>query len=66
VTAWLNIIYGRLERCPHCVISPGRGLELNISMDAIRAELVSIAESVYRDVVPLRQNIDLPSPLPDV
>jgi hypothetical protein len=44
VSAWLNIIYGRLERCAHCVISPGRGLELNISMDAIRAELDSIAE----------------------
>jgi hypothetical protein len=64
VTAWLNIIYGRLERCAHCVISPGRGLELNISMDAIRAELVSIAESGYRDVVPLRKILIFRVPYP--
>jgi hypothetical protein len=43
---------------------PGRGVEQNISMDAIRVELVSIAESGYRDVVPFRQNIcRLPYPM---
>jgi hypothetical protein len=65
VTAWLNIIYGRLEHCAPCVGSPGRGVEQDISMNAICANLVSVAESGYRDVVPLRQNIDLPSPLHD-
>jgi hypothetical protein len=65
VTVWLNIIYGHLERCAHCVVSPRRGVERNISMDANFAELVSVAESGYRDVVPLRQTIDLQSPLPD-
>jgi tRNA-2-methylthio-N6-dimethylallyladenosine synthase len=44
VTAWLNIIYGRLERCAHCVVSHVREVERSSSMDAVRAELVSSAE----------------------
>jgi tRNA-2-methylthio-N6-dimethylallyladenosine synthase len=58
VTAWLNVIYGCLERCTYCVVPHARGLEQSRSMDAIRTELVSIAEQNYREVVLLGQNID--------
>jgi tRNA-2-methylthio-N6-dimethylallyladenosine synthase len=58
VTAWLNVIYGCLERCTYCVVPFARGLEQSRSMDAVRAELVAIAEQGFREVVLLGQNVD--------
>lgn len=58
VTAWVNIIYGCLEKCSYCVVPNTRGLEQSRSMDAIRRELVGLASEGYREVVLLGQNVD--------
>lgn len=58
LTAWVNIIYGCLEKCSYCVVPNTRGLEQSRSMDAIKKELEGLASEGYREVVLLGQNVD--------
>jgi tRNA A37 methylthiotransferase MiaB len=52
------MIYGRLKRCAHRVVSHVRAVEQSISTDTIRAHLVSITEWGYRDVVLVSKSTD--------
>jgi len=56
--AWINVIYGCLERCTYCVVPNTRGLEQSRTREAIRAEVESVVKDGYREVVLLGQNID--------
>lgn len=58
ITAWVNIIYGCLERCTYCVVPNTRGLEQSRPMSSIRKEIEALAEEGYREVVLLGQNVD--------
>lgn len=58
ITAWVNIIYGCLEKCSYCVVPNTRGLEQSRTMESIRAELQGLARDGYREVVLLGQNVD--------
>lgn len=58
VTAWLNVIYGCLERCTYCVVPFSRGLEQSRTLEAIQSEMQDIAKQGFREVVLLGQNID--------
>lgn len=58
LTAWVNVIYGCLEKCSYCVVPNTRGLEQSRSMEAIRKEIEGLASEGYREVVLLGQNVD--------
>lgn len=58
VTAWVNVIYGCNERCTYCVVPGVRGVEQSRTPEAIRAEMVQLAQQGYREVTLLGQNID--------
>lgn len=58
VTAWINVIYGCLERCTYCVVPNTRGLEQSREMSAIRDEVVAAVCDGYKEVVLLGQNVD--------
>lgn len=58
VTAWVNIIYGCLEKCSYCVVPNTRGLEQSRTMDGIRKEVEALAAEGYKEVVLLGQNVD--------
>jgi len=58
VTAWVNVIYGCNERCTYCVVPNVRGVEQSRRPEAIRAEMVEIGRSGYKEVTLLGQNID--------
>lgn len=58
ITAWVNIIYGCLERCTYCVVPNTRGLEQSRPMSSIRREIEALAAEGYREVVLLGQNVD--------
>lgn len=58
VTAWVNIMYGCLEKCSYCVVPTTRGVEQSRSMGAIRAELEQLVREGFREVVLLGQNVD--------
>lgn len=57
-TAWVNIIYGCLEKCAYCVVPNTRGLEQSRPMDAIRDEVQMLAQNGYKEVILLGQNVD--------
>lgn len=59
VTAWINIIYGCLERCTYCVVPATRGLEQSRPMAAVRTEIeAAVRDHGAREVVLLGQNVD--------
>lgn len=58
VTAWVNVIYGCLEKCSYCVVPNTRGLEQSRSMESIREEVETLVRDGYREVVLLGQNVD--------
>ena len=58
VTAWVNIIYGCNERCSYCVVPNVRGVEQSRTPEAIRAEIVELAQQGYQEITLLGQNID--------
>jgi len=58
VTAWLNVIYGCNERCTYCVVPNVRGVEQSRTPEAIRADMVELAQQGYKEVTLLGQNID--------
>ncbi|KAI0557342.1 Methylthiotransferase [Gracilaria domingensis] len=58
LTAWVNVIYGCLERCTYCVVPNTRGLEQSRPMSSIREEIEALAAEGYREVVLLGQNVD--------
>lgn len=58
VTAWVNVIYGCNERCTYCVVPNVRGVEQSRTPAAIRAEMIEIGRSGYKEVTLLGQNID--------
>ena len=55
--AWVNVIYGCNEHCTYCVVPSVRGVEQSRSMDAILQECRALAESGYKEVTLLGQNI---------
>ncbi|CAN8063513.1 unnamed protein product [Agarophyton chilense] len=58
LTAWVNVIYGCIERCTYCVVPNTRGLEQSRPMSSIRKEMEALAAEGYREVVLLGQNVD--------
>lgn len=58
VTAWVNVIYGCLERCTYCVVPNTRGLEQSRSIEGIVGEVEDLATEGYKEVVLLGQNVD--------
>lgn len=58
VTAWVNVIYGCNERCTYCVVPSVRGVEQSRTPEAIRAEMVELAQQGFMEVTLLGQNID--------
>lgn len=59
VTAWINVIYGCGENCTFCTVgNVVRTVEQSRTMEAIRAEMESVAQAGIREVVLLGQNID--------
>lgn len=58
VTAWINIIYGCLERCTYCVVPNTRGLEQSREMQAVRSEVETAVRDGFKEVVLLGQNVD--------
>eukprot|EP00899_Mesostigma_viride_P008050 jgi/Mesvir1/17246/Mv07657-RA.1 len=58
VTAWVNVIYGCNERCSYCVVPGVRGEEQSREPEAIRREMLAVAEAGYKEVTLLGQNID--------
>lgn len=58
VTAWVNVIYGCLEKCSYCVVPNTRGLEQSRPMRAIRDEVEAAVRDGFKEVVLLGQNVD--------
>ena len=58
ICAWVNIIYGCNERCSYCVVPSVRGKEQSRLPSAIKDEIKSLAESNYKEITLLGQNID--------
>ena len=58
LTAWVNIIYGCLERCTYCVVPNTRGLEQSRSMEGIKREIEGLAKEGFKEVILLGQNVD--------
>lgn len=58
ITAWVNIIYGCLERCSYCVVPNTRGLEQSREMQAVRSEVEAAVRDGFKEVVLLGQNVD--------
>lgn len=59
VTAWVNVMYGCGESCTFCTVgNVVRTVEQSRTLDAVRAEVQSVADAGIREVVLLGQNID--------
>jgi len=58
LSAWVNVIYGCNERCTYCVVPFTRGSEQSRPMESVRRELQQLADSGFREVTLLGQNID--------
>eukprot|EP00898_Chlorokybus_atmophyticus_P008963 jgi/Chlat1/9068/Chrsp94S08319 len=58
ITAWVNIIYGCNERCSYCVVPSTRGVEQSREPEAIKREVLALAEAGYKEITLLGQNID--------
>lgn len=58
VTAWVNVIYGCNEHCTYCVVPQVRGKEQSRRPEAIKQEIMGLAEQGYKEVTLLGQNID--------
>jgi hypothetical protein len=57
-SAFVNVIYGCNERCTYCVVPNTRGIEQSRTLESIVAEIHQLAESGYKEVTLLGQNID--------
>ncbi|WAS05215.1 tRNA (N6-isopentenyl adenosine(37)-C2)-methylthiotransferase MiaB [Gloeomargaritales cyanobacterium VI4D9] len=58
VTAWVNVIYGCNEHCTYCVVPQVRGKEQSRQPEAIKQEIIGLAEQGYKEITLLGQNID--------
>ncbi|MEN9214681.1 MAG: tRNA (N6-isopentenyl adenosine(37)-C2)-methylthiotransferase MiaB [Gloeomargarita sp. DG02_4_bins_56] len=58
VTAWVNVIYGCNEHCTYCVVPQVRGKEQSRQPQAIKQEIIGLAEQGYKEITLLGQNID--------
>jgi len=58
VTAWVNVIYGCNEHCTYCVVPKVRGKEQSRQPEAIKQEIIGLAEQGYKEITLLGQNID--------
>ncbi len=56
--AFVNVIYGCLERCSYCVVPQLRGVEQSRTMDAIVNEIQLLVQNGVKEVTLLGQNID--------
>jgi len=54
VRAWVNVIYGCNEHCTYCVVPFTRGVEQSRTMEAIRAEVLELAQDGYKEVTLVR------------
>ena len=58
ICGWVNIIYGCNERCSYCVVPNVRGKEQSRYPDAIKKEIIALANDNYKEITLLGQNID--------
>ncbi len=58
ICGWVNIIYGCNERCSYCVVPSVRGKEQSRYPEAIKNEIISLADDNYKEITLLGQNID--------
>jgi len=58
ISAWLPIIYGCDKTCTYCIVPFSRGPERSRPFDEIVAEARTLAESGYREVTLLGQNVN--------
>lgn len=58
VRAFVNVIHGCNEHCTYCVVPATRGMEQSRSMGSILNECLELAESGYREITLIGQNID--------
>jgi tRNA-2-methylthio-N6-dimethylallyladenosine synthase len=58
VHAWLPIIYGCDKTCTYCIVPFSRGPERSRPFDDVLAEARRLAESGYREVTLLGQNVN--------
>ena len=56
--AWVNVIYGCNEHCTYCVVPAVRGMEQSRPMETILKECMDLAQSGYKEITLLGQNID--------
>lgn len=57
ISAWVSIIYGCDYNCTYCIVPYVRGREKSRSAESIFAEVKSLAESGYKEVTLLGQNV---------
>ncbi len=58
ICAWVNVIYGCNERCTYCVVPSVRGKEQSRTPPAIKREIENLANTGFKEVTLLGQNID--------
>ena len=58
VRAFVNVIHGCNEHCTYCVVPATRGMEQSRSMGSILNECLELAESGYKEITLIGQNID--------
>jgi tRNA-2-methylthio-N6-dimethylallyladenosine synthase len=56
--AWINIMFGCDNYCAYCVVPYVRGRERSRSLEDVVGEATSLAESGYREITLLGQNVN--------
>ena len=58
VRAYVNVIHGCNERCTYCVVPATRGVEQSRTMESVLSECLGLAQTGYKEITLLGQNID--------
>lgn len=57
VSAWVSVIYGCDYNCTYCIVPYVRGREKSRSLDSVYAEVSELAQSGFKEVTLLGQNV---------